>query len=278
MPIQDWRQYNIDFPDRAGAQDVAVYDLLPALTAAQDAGALHGWWFLRKQPWRLRYRPRDASATAVEELLEELAADGRINSWARGIYEPETRAFGGQNGMDVAHLLFHQDSRYLLTRGAQHDAAALGQRETTVLLCSAMMRAAGLDWYEQGDVWDKVAELRPTKSGRVPPDRTHNLAPAMCRLMTVNARALARPAGPLAGHEGWVDAFEQAGSDLAELVRYGRLTRGLRSVVAHHVIFHANRAGLTAQDQSTLAALALDTVFPTDRDAVSRVGIRFSTH
>jgi hypothetical protein len=30
-----------------------------------------------------------SSATAVEELLEKLAADGRINSCTRGIYEPE---------------------------------------------------------------------------------------------------------------------------------------------------------------------------------------------
>ncbi|MFF3437608.1 methyltransferase, FxLD system [Streptosporangium sp. NPDC002721] len=268
----DWRQYNIEVPDRATAEHVAIWDLRPTLTAAQGAGLLHGWWFVRKHPWRLRYLPDDPISTVVADLLDKLAADGRIISWALGIYEPETTAFGGTAAMSVAHELFHHDSHHLLTRAARHDGPALGQRETTALLCSAMLRAAGLDLYEQGDVWEKVAELRPAEPGTVAPERAARLAAAMRRLMTVNVRDLCDPAntGPLVGYDGWVTAFEKAGQALADLSRHGRLTRGLRAVLAHHIIFHANRAGLPAADQSALAALALDTVFTTDRDLASR--------
>lgn len=83
--------------------------------------------------------------------------------------------------------------------------------------------------------------------------------------MTIDARALCEPTadGPLAGEGGWVRAFEQAGLSLAEPARCGGLKRGLRAVLAHHIIFHANRAGLSLEDQAVLAALAMDTVFVT---------------
>ncbi|GAA4187009.1 methyltransferase, FxLD system [Streptosporangium oxazolinicum] len=257
-----WRQYNIAFPDRATAEQVAADDLRPALIAAQNAGLLHGWWFVRKQPWRLRYLPDDLSSI-VADLLDELAADGRIVGWTPGIYEPEALAFGGPEGMDVAHRLFHHDSLHLLNRATGPGARSLGRRESTVVLFSAMLRAAGLDWFEQGDAWAKVAALRPAEPDALAPGRSSELARAMRRLMTVDTQSLANPAtgGPLVGHDGWISAFEKTGQDLADLARCGRLQRGLRAVVAHHFIFHANRAGLPLGDQSMLAALAVETVF-----------------
>jgi protein-L-isoaspartate(D-aspartate) O-methyltransferase len=87
----------------------------------------------------------------------------------------------------------------------------------------------------------------------------------MRRLMTANARPLCASGGngPLAGYEEWGTAFEHAGQSMADLARQGRLKRGLRAVLAHHILFHANRAGLTITDQSILAALAAGHVFGT---------------
>ncbi|MGH4015350.1 MAG: thiopeptide-type bacteriocin biosynthesis protein, partial [Pseudonocardiaceae bacterium] len=34
--------------------------------------------------------------------------------WVESIYEPETHAFGGEEGMAAAHTLFHQDSRHIV--------------------------------------------------------------------------------------------------------------------------------------------------------------------
>ena len=63
--------------------------------------------------------------------------------------------------------------------------------------------------------------------------------------------------------ESWLTAFDTAGQKLAELARHGHLQRGLRAVLAHHFIFHANRAGLSDTDRTRVAALAVDTVFHT---------------
>ncbi|RKF24704.1 methyltransferase, FxLD system [Micromonospora globbae] len=273
MPTPDWRQYTVEFPSPAAAEQIAATVLAPALAAAQNDGVLHGWWYVRKYPsWRWRYVPDDPTSHLVEDLLETLAVDDRIVNWTRGTYEPETLAFGGSGGMHVAHNLFHQDSRQLLLGPGFADSATLGRRELAVLLCSVLMRSAGLDWFEQGDVWAKVSDLRPMPTLPAEGAATATLARAMNRLMTADIRSLSRPASasPLAGYGAWLDAFETAGQALADLARHGRLRRGLRAVIAHHVIFHANRMGLSVRDQSTLAALAVRNVFdPIRRSIVS---------
>lgn len=256
-PDAEWHQYFIEYTDSTVAECSAAHHLAPALIRAQDAGTLTAWWYIRKEPgWRLRYQPVHPGARA-DDLLADLAAAGHISTWTRGIYEPETVAFGGAAAMDVAHLLFHHDSRHLLERAAQDPIPGPGRRETTVLLFSALLRAAGLDWFEQGDVWDKIAKLRPTAAGhQLGPKRTDGLSRAVRRLMTADADSV-----PGLLPEPWRDAFETAGRQLAALARTGHLGRGLRAVLAHHFIFQANRAGLTGADQATLAALAVKTVF-----------------
>ncbi|MGH3914242.1 MAG: thiopeptide-type bacteriocin biosynthesis protein [Pseudonocardiaceae bacterium] len=258
-PDTDWHQYMIEFADPTSAAHIAACHLAPALNKAQDADLLHTWWYIRKAPgWRLRYQPENHGTTVIDDLLAKLIADGYITDWTRGIYEPETVVFGGPAAMRIAHDLFHHDSRHLLTSTAEH-SPVLGQRETTVLLFSALLRAAGLDRYEQGDVWTKVLDLRPTAHAYVlATEQSARLAQAIQRLITVNPRSV-----PGLLPEPWVAAFETAGHALADLTRSGRLERGLRAVLAHHFIFHANRVGLPTTDQSTLAALAVDTVFHT---------------
>ena len=73
---------------------------------------------------------------------------------------------------------------------------------------------------------------------------------------------------PLTGASGqlsdiatWVAAFHTAGGVLGGLARRGELTRGLRAVLAHHVIFHWNRLGLSYENQGVLVATAREAVF-----------------
>ncbi|MFC4035817.1 methyltransferase, FxLD system [Streptomyces polygonati] len=255
MDPDRWHQHNVLFSDRDSGKRAITERLGPALLAAEEAGQLAGWWFMNKQPWPLRYRAARPSPL-VQSVLSELVDDGTVKSWLPGIYEPESTAFGGTLAMDAAHDLFHQDSRHLLTY--QPGPGHVGRRETAVLLISAMMRAVNLDWFEQGDVWAKAAELRPATD--LTPERAATLIPAMRTLMTVDAGSLCRPDRPLDGHTAWVAAFERAGTTLACLATDGGLTRGLRAVIAHHVIFHANRAGLLPDDQSALFAIAREAV------------------
>ena len=257
-----WIQHDLTFADAATVEQIAAHHLAPVLAFAQDDGTLEGWWYMRKNGLRLRYRAA-APVPVVTSLLDVLAEEGLLTGWVTETYEPETEAFGGREAMETAHRLFHTDSAHLLARAAQPGPAPLGRTETFVVLVSAMLRAAGLDWYEQGDVWARFALQRATPDP-VEPGRARDLTRAARHLMRLDTRALTRDGAPLAGQGGWVDAFETAGQDLARLTREGRLTRGLRAVLAHHLIFHANRAGLPLTHQSALSARALDAVFHSD--------------
>ncbi|MDR6980077.1 protein-L-isoaspartate(D-aspartate) O-methyltransferase [Streptomyces sp. 3330] len=257
MPPDRWQQHNITFTDRQTARRAAADRIAPVLLEAEGQ-QLTGWWFMNKQPWPLRYLA-DRPAPAVEAMLDSLVRDNIAQSWTTGIYEPETEAFGGAAAMTAAHTLFHEDSRHLLDY--QPAPRKLGRRETAVLLMSSLMRAANLDWFEQGDAWAKAAALRPAPGAPLP-ERSVALLAAMQTLMSAEARSLCREGGPLDGHTEWIAAFERAGTTLAYLAVQGELTRGMRAVIAHHVIFHANRAGLPTADQHTL--------FHTAREAVMR--------
>ncbi|MCX2969413.1 MULTISPECIES: methyltransferase, FxLD system [Streptomyces] len=270
MAADEWPQRLIRFTDWSRAEATAVKYLLPVLTDQQ--AELSQWSFLRKYPsWRLRYRPAGPdSSKNLDAALNELVSVGVLTSWTRGIYEPEETVFGGPSGMKVAHTLFHYDSRHLLEELARQQVASgpqLGRRELAVLLLSVAMRAAGLDWYEQGDVWARIAAERPGDEIR----NLHRHRPAVHRLMTIDVSATSRSVteGRLASLAVWIATFEWFGQQLADLNRQGRLERGLRAVIAHHGIFHWNRLGLPTEDQHTLSTLAKEVVMGTSDSAAS---------
>ncbi|MFJ8844629.1 methyltransferase, FxLD system [Streptomyces cyaneofuscatus] len=265
MPPDRWHQHNITFIDRDSARHAIDEHVGPTLITAETAGQLTAWWFMNKQPWPLRYLA-DEPSPIIESLLSDLVGEGAVVSWLPCVYEPESEAFGGSDAMDTAHGLFHSDSRHLLTYRPSPDH--LGRKETAVLLASAMMRSAGLDWFEQGDVWAKVANLRPVTSA-LSPARVAELTPFVRKLMSADAHALSLRNGPLHGHGAWVTAFERTGATLARLAQRGALTRGLRAVIAHHIIFHANRAGLLRDDQSALSNIAREAVMGTSDHTAS---------
>ncbi|WP_052397826.1 thiopeptide-type bacteriocin biosynthesis protein [Streptomyces sp. NRRL F-5123] len=157
------------------------------------------------------------------DLLEKLVADGQIRSWTGGIYEPETHAFGGPEGMGVAHELFCTDSRDALPQ-----IGVPGGRERSILLLSAMFRSAGQDPFETGDVWAQLGALRPPP---IPPTGAtlKRAVTSMRHLMTADA---ARRQAPETGWTERVAAFERAGRQLKQLASDGLLTRGLRAVLA----------------------------------------------
>ncbi|MEV7189166.1 methyltransferase, FxLD system [Kitasatospora sp. NPDC093102] len=271
-----WIQHDLVFADPATVEQITAHHLAPVLIHAQNSGLLEGWWYMRKGGLRLRYRTA-APAPVVTALLDTLVEEGLVEGWATVVYEPETEVFGGPEAMQIAHRLFHTDSRHLMARAAKPEPPTLGRTETFVVLVSAMLRSAGLDWYEQGDVWSRFVAERPEPPS-LTPERAAALNAAMHRLMTLDTRRLTRPGEPLAGHTGWVDAFETAGQDLVRAARDGRLTRGLRAVLAHLMIFHANRAGVPIEHQSTTAARALDIAFHSgEGSAPSQSTIRTTT-
>ncbi|MEU9889713.1 methyltransferase, FxLD system [Sphaerisporangium sp. NPDC051011] len=268
MEHDDWAQVVIEFTDKTTAEQVAVECLLPELAAAQADGVITCWWFVRKTPyWRLRYRPAANDVPhRLAHALDVLTAEGRIAGWTTGIYEPEVHAFGGSAAMSAAHDLFARDSLNVVAylgrqRAVLPGTPCLGRREVGMLLCSVLMRGARQDWYEQGDVWAKVAQHRTSAPALLPSARVR-LKTVLYKLMTIDVSPTGTPVGadPLATIFDWSRAFHHAGEYLADLARHGELQRGLRAVLAHHVIFHWNRLGLSYAEQSTLAQLAKEVV------------------
>ncbi|MEU7402985.1 methyltransferase, FxLD system [Streptomyces sp. NPDC044948] len=244
-PPTSWWHASVAFPNpHAGAAQ--------ALATALDGRRFH---FLRKDTGvRLR---TEQPATG---LLDQLVADRVITGWTGGMYEPETHAFGGPEGMQVAHEVFCADSPAALA-----ESGTPGARERSVMLLSAMIRAAGLDPFEAGDVYAQWAALRPPVTPPHGP-ALEKAVSAMRRLM--NADAALRPDA----EADWVErvaAFEDAGRRLRRLAADGRLIRGIRGVIAHHAIFAFNRAGVPADVQAATAWLGRHVAFSTQEGDVS---------
>ncbi|WP_415840757.1 thiopeptide-type bacteriocin biosynthesis protein, partial [Nocardiopsis rhodophaea] len=151
-----WFQATVDFTDPTAAEHAGVHHLAPALNGLT-------WFLTRKSAWRCRIHlpphaeEHPAAQARVAKRLDELAATGTINGWKQSVYEPETRAFGGEEAMDSAHTLFCADTHHTLAFLAATETGRDRRREMSLLLCRTLMRAASLDHYEQGDVWDRVA-------------------------------------------------------------------------------------------------------------------------
>ncbi|MET9735627.1 thiopeptide-type bacteriocin biosynthesis protein [Streptomyces sp. NPDC006458] len=263
-----WQAY-IQFADWHAAESVAARELVPTLHQAEGSGAT--WWFIRKHPcWRLRVHhdaDRSDVLNTVTAALDTLTAGGTIARWWQGLYEPEAPAFGGTRAIAAAHDLFHADSRAILDHAA-HEPWPLGRRELSVLLCTTMFHAAGLEWYEMGDVWHQVALERPVP-GDLLLDRLPQMTEQIRKLLladTEPAGALFQDGAPAAFAAPWADVFRLAGSTLGASARAGELERGLRRILSYHVIFHWNRLGLSATVQAALAKAARDAVLGSPED------------
>ncbi|MDT3444484.1 thiopeptide-type bacteriocin biosynthesis protein [Pseudofrankia sp. BMG5.37] len=285
-----WWQVYVQFPDWNTAEQTAIDHLAPLLDRAVRDGTVTRFWFMRKHPyWRLRLQPGPAAhdtRRALSAAFDQLTAAGQLAGWRTGIYEAETAAFGGDTGVDIAHDLFCHDSHAILRLLA--DGPRLGRRELSLLLCATLLRAAGLEHYEQGDAWHRVARERPLPAD-VPATKLAALADDLHQLLladTTPGGPLLVADGPLATVPGWAYAFHQAGQKLGAANRAGTLHRGLRETLSYLVIFHWNRLGLPTRTQSILASAARiailgapgpTTARPDQRPAVRATPLRLTT-
>ncbi|MFN2496985.1 MAG: thiopeptide-type bacteriocin biosynthesis protein [Pseudonocardiaceae bacterium] len=258
----DWYQVHVQFADWSTAEAVGAAQLGPYLDRLQTSGAVAGWWFLRKHPcWRLRLN--GANTAAVDHVLDEMTVAGAIARWWPTVYEPETAAFGGPAGMDAVHDLFGADTCGVLGY-VRRDAPGLGRRELSILLLRGLLHAAGLDAFECGDIFDKVARLRPAPAD-ADVARIEQLAGSVRILWSIPDlpnSALFAPGGPVAHAAPWLAAFQTAGRQLGDAAAQGHLDRGVRAILTHVLIFHWNRLGLSAASQGILARAATTALLP----------------
>lgn len=260
-----WEQIYVGLPP-ASAESIARQHLGPMLTHIEHSGAIGGWWFVRKGHWwRLRYHPTGTgqdARTAIIDALTSFTDTGLIEHWVDGIiYEPETFAFGGDEATGIAHRLFYQDSLCFLDMLSRNNTAAPAldrRKEVSLLLCSMLMRSAGLEWFEIGDVWARVVDARPDPTAD--PSHIDRLKPSLARFLTADVGPDSTVPDEIGFAASWLTAFHQAGDSLRRLHDAGKLQRGLRSVLAHHVIFHQNRIGVPYEAQARLARAARDLI------------------
>lgn len=257
--ITPWFHVGLRFHDWAASERVMTTEVAPRLDEIAGSRTPGSWWFLRKHPeWRVRIYGADPAA--AHALLDTAQAGGSIAGWQPGTYEAEAHAFGGPLGMDIAHDLFCADSRGVLNY-ARMDSPPIGRRELSVLLISATLAAARLDWFERGDVLARVVGMRPAPPGDSQA-KLAELAGQLRPLLAIPAEAVAYPGSPVAFASDWLAAFTDAGRRYADATADRVLTRGLRAILPHAVIFHWNRLGLSATAQGILAAAARDAYLP----------------
>ena len=257
-----WHEVRVRLVDQHAAERTLAMVIGPRFDSFIDDGGASGWWFMRKEPG-LRIRLLDADTDAAAHLFCELVADETIAEWTPGIYEPETTAFGGDDGIEVVHALFQADTSGILSY-LRHEHPPLGRREMSLLLISAMLAGAGLDWFERGDVFLRTAAMRPPQVDAVKLAKLTEQLTSILRVPAGSGSPLFADGGPAAFAVDWREAFEEAGRRFAAAAASGTLTRGLRAVLAHVLIFHWNRLGLSASTQAILTTAAARTCIPTD--------------
>lgn len=250
-PTAGWAQINVEFTNYADAEDAFRKGLWPTLQS-------QSWWFVRKTPcWRLRFPSTHGMPDGLRAALEEMAEGGVLRRWDEAIYEPETAAFGGTDGIEAVHGLHRADAAGLF---AYLDAAAAptydgpGRSVASLMVLSHLMRAAGLEWTEQGDVWARVESHRPPAP--ITADQAAALATNAREPLAADLTVLIENDPRFVGLSTWATGMQTAGSRLMELHRGGGLQTGLREVLARAVIFCWNRAGFTTEQQAVWAQAA----------------------
>ncbi|MER6563893.1 thiopeptide-type bacteriocin biosynthesis protein [Streptomyces sp. NPDC001027] len=236
-------------------------------THPASRGKLSAWWYIRKHPcWRLRLRPGpdgslEATGAQMAQALDAAVSFGGIKEWQASLYEPETIAFGGLEGMTITEQIFHVDSVGVLAYdqiATDGSSPLLDAKTTSLCVLTLLMRAAGLEWGEQADVWGQV-EARRVLPPDIAPDKVSSMVDTM-RALTSFDPAPALAGGPLAPLADWIAGMERGGASLKAASEGNRLDLGLRAILARHVIFHWNRMGFSTRQQAIWSRAAREAI------------------
>lgn len=243
----------------------ALYGEVAALLRELLAdGSAENAFFLHKPPGlRLRVEPTPGRRADVAAALGDAVATWRSAGLLTGVepgrYEAEEVLFGGPTSMAFVHALFTVDSLIWLDYHAAPAAVAAESPPWLVSFVLLRHLLDGLDvrgWEDLG-VWDAV---RDDTGRRLPPDGP---APPGYRELGDGLRDLWSRSDRVTEllHpqvrellDGYVDAVREG----AQRWRAGYFaqegaTLGPRAGAATFVVFHWNRAGLPAIEQSLIA-------------------------
>lgn len=237
----------------------ALHDLARELL---DEGVATGFFFMHKHPGlRVRFEAppggRDALRERVTRWGRDLAARGATSAVVPAVYEAEAGLFGGRESLRYVHELFAADS--LAWLGVHRRG---GGREAPVWAVSLAMIRAVLDGlavvgWEDRDVWDRVR----SEAGRRLPEQVRGQAGLDAAVRGI--RHLWHDQDRLVESlPDWARrvvadhrerAVEVCGRWRAEYFDGHDTGAGPRHAAAFTIVFHWNRAALSAERQVLLA-------------------------
>lgn len=262
----DWLQIGVGVPTEPDARCEFYRRVAELVRKLLSESAIDNFFFMHKPPGvRLRFEigPKSPASLGerLHETLEHWKEEGLVLAIEPGIYEPESQLFGGTASMAYVHALFTIDSLVWLDYHAR-PAGDNDHADVAWLVSLAMLPAVfqGLDitgWEDMG-VWHYLGQ----RAGRDLDQGALSLAEYDEIATSVRAIWLRREL-----------LLEQLPADLHSIVsdhypglqaaaaqwRSGYFATtaaalGPRSAVAFYVIFHWNRAGLSAVQQALLTA------------------------
>jgi protein-L-isoaspartate(D-aspartate) O-methyltransferase len=278
VPDENWVYLRIELKRMAVARRILQKVLYPTLLKLSRRGVIQRFWYLLKHDpqchLRLRiFGPteqlRQEALTAVMQALRPGSPRSAVTVCRELVYEPETSLFGGEWALEQVHELFYYDSRFAMGwMGVEpEESANLSAHQVSVIALQHLLRAAGLDGFEQWDVWQKVVKVRPGNQAEL--EEAWQAYQRDMRLLVgidphVVAKAMAATGHALLAE--YADGLTFVGGKLWQGLKEGRLQRGLRQVLATAIVFHWNRMLFTAGEQTMLAHFMTRAMAPMQDD------------
>ena len=257
---RQWVQIGLETAAGPGPE---LYRALAAAARELSAGpAVSGFFFMHKPPGlRIRFAVAAEAAadfaSGIRQAAGEWQAAGLITGVVPGVYEPETRLFGGPAAMACVHDLFERDSIAWLRYHSTVEPDPGPAWALSLVMLRHLFTGIGIVDWEDVDVWDRVTrrtgrsmpgealatdDFRETASGIV---SLWNDADALVAELSEPARAIvaayAASAAPVI--ERWRRDYFQGGDALL----------GPRQAAALYTIFHWNRSGMSIARQSVIS-------------------------
>nr|WP_240929968.1 thiopeptide-type bacteriocin biosynthesis protein [Streptomyces coryli] len=224
------------------------------------AGDVADFFFVRKPPGlRVRFRCAEGRADAVDErvrtALDEWRRDGLVAAWSPGAYEPEEFLFGGPVSMAHVHRVFTADSLAWLGFHTEADPGPVWAMSLRMI--RGLLDALGIVGWEDLDVWDRLR--RQAGRGFAGDGQPPAAAPAAAALRAAWAdprqpAAVLSPQALRLAEEYGQEVTATAARWREEYFTAGRPAVGPREAAAFVIVFHWNRAGLSAVRQALITS------------------------
>lgn len=264
--IKSWLYFRIYLHDNTNFSALLTSSLVDKLFELKAQKLVENFWFMRKSDGgkhlRLRiyglseFLERDVRNTLIQEIVK-LKKRNICREYYICIYEPEKALFGGIEGMRLAHHFFSSGSQlYLEIYKHIQQNNKINFDEISLCLINNFLYYAGLDDFEEWDVWNKVLLMRKVDNE----DTSHleNKEENDGRLHS--SLYIAMLIGPTVFNyfNNTLSTYKNIAKELEILNRKGELTRGIRSIVATKIIFQWNSFGFDALHQYSLAKKMVD--------------------